>query len=133
MSASVRRVDQEILERDWGREIVWANGGTYCGKLLEMKKGTKGGLQYHQVREETMYLVSGKALLRRDNGTGRELEEVVIYPGEAYHVETGAVHQVEALEDSVFFEASNLHIPDRVRMEPHYGLEGAEEGLPSTA
>lgn len=81
-----------------------------------MKSGGSGALQYHQMKDETFYLVSGRALVRYHDEAG-ELHTVPMYPGESYHVPPGAVHQVEALEDSIFFEASTPVFDDRVRVE----------------
>ena len=55
----------------------------------------------------------------------------MMYPGESYHIQPGAVHQVEAIAECVFFEASTPHHDDRVRVEQQFGLE-ADGGLPTT-
>jgi hypothetical protein len=41
------------------------------------------------------------------------------------------VHQVEAVTNCIFFEASTPHLDDRVRVEEKYGLP-ADGGLPTT-
>lgn len=119
------------LYRDWGEEILIAETPTYLGKVLKMKAGTKGGLQFHRQKEETFYLFSGKAIVRSDDADLRILRQRVMQPGESYHIPPGAVHQVEALTDCVFFEASTPHHNDRVRVEALYGLPG-DGGLPTT-
>ena len=118
-----------ILERDWGTETFIAETDKYLGKILRMNAGTKGGLQFHRTKDETFYLVSGLAIVRFDSGNG--LVQRRMKPGESYHIPPGCVHQVEALKECVFFEASNAVYDDRVRVEARYGLP-AGGGLPTT-
>lgn len=116
--------------RDWGEEIFIARTPKYLGKILKMKAGTKGGLQYHVEKDETFHLVNGSAIVRSDDGDGK-LMKTIMEPGESYHIPPGAVHQVEAVTDCVFFEASTPHFEDRVRCEAQYGLP-EDGGLPTT-
>ena len=95
-----------------------------------MKKGAKGGLQYHRLKNECGILIEGKMLVRYDNGAGT-LSERIIEKGQSFHFPPGSIHQEEALEDCVIIEASTPHFNDRVRVEEEYGLS-AEEGLAST-
>lgn len=120
----------QTLIRDWGKEVFVAETKDYLGKLLYMDAGSKGGLQYHMEKDETFYLLAGRAIVRSDDGTG-QLIEVRMKPGEAYHIPPGAPHQVEAVTECLFVEASTPHYDDRVRVEKAYGLaEGG--GLPTT-
>lgn len=118
------------LHRDWGEEIFVAETDKYLGKVLRMRAGTRGGLQKHVDKDETFHLFSGRALVRCGI-EHRGLMVIPMYPGQSYHIPPGAVHQVEALEDCVFFEASTPHYNDRVRMEAEYGLP-EDGGLPTT-
>ena len=121
----------DVGPRDWGREILVAHvPGKYTVKILKMNKGHKGGLQYHQIKDESAHLLSGKLLFRYDNGDGK-ISERVLLPGESVHIPPDAVHQEEALEDCVIIEGSNPIFNDRVRVEEKYGLE-KKGGLPTT-
>ncbi len=62
----------------------------------------------------------------------RFTKERVCGPGDVVHFPIGAVHQEEALEDTVILEVSTPFLNDRVRVEPLYGMEIPEGGLPST-
>lgn len=126
----IETVYPRALDRDWGEEWFIAETEHYLGKLLKMRAGTKGGLQYHVDKDETFYLAVGRAIVRSDDGHGR-LIETEMGQGECYRIPPGAPHQVEALEDCVFFEASTPHYEDRVRCEDLYGLK-AYGGLPTT-
>ena len=119
--------------RKWGEEVLLCRSpGKYTLKMLRISKGCKGGLQYHRLKDESGYLVSGRLLVRFDNGNG-ELTEKVLEAGSHFRFPPGLVHQEEALEDCVIIEASTAHANDRVRVEHQYGLPHASEiGLPST-
>jgi quercetin dioxygenase-like cupin family protein len=99
-------------------------------KRLFVKKGCKGGLQYHRFKDEAGILVSGKMLIRFDDGNGG-IQEKIVDPGAVFHFPPGVAHQEEALEDCVIIEGSTPIFNDRVRMENEYGL-GEPEGMPTT-
>lgn len=120
----------DVGARSWGREILIAHTPDYIGKVLYMNAGYAGGLQYHREKVETFYLHSGRARVTTDKGDGR-LTSWEMQPGESYHIPAGAVHQVEAIEDCVFFECSTPHFDDRVRVEARYNLK-QDGGLPTT-
>lgn len=122
---------QDVGARAWGREILIAHTPQYIGKVLLMRAGMAGGLQYHREKVETFYLYDGLADVTTDTGDGR-LTTITMQPGQSYHIPAGAVHRVVALRDCVFFEVSTPVFDDRVRMESHYGLP-EDGGLPTTA
>lgn len=112
--AVIEKVTPKVLgPKPWGTELLVAHTETYTGKCLSMKAGHSGPLQYHERKDETFFLFSGRALVRYHDSRG-DLQVTTMYPGESYHVPPGAVHQVEALDDCVFFEASNPVFDDRV-------------------
>lgn len=122
---------ESVGPRNWGEEKLLALiPGVLSLKYLRLKKGKKGGLQYHHKKNECGYLIEGKLIIRFDEGDGK-LKEKVLEPGSSFHFPPGAVHQEEALTDCVIIEASTPHFNDRVRVEEEYGLK-IEEGLPST-
>ena len=121
---------RDVGERNWGREVLIAETAQYVGKCLYMNAGCAGGLQYHREKVETFFLLIGKAIVTTDLGDGKLLE-LLMEPGESYHIPAGVVHKVTAVEDCVFFECSTPVFDDRVRCEALYGLK-QEGGLPTT-
>ena len=120
------------MRRPWGTETFIAESGQYLGKILRMRAGTLGGLQYHRRKDETFYLVSGMARVDMDDGSGQHrLRRPRMMPGESYRIPAGAVHRVTAITDCVFFEVSTPWHDDRVRVERLYG-EPKGTGLPTT-
>src|SRR6476646_3364547 len=52
--------EPKIVDKPWGREIWYAHTDHYAGKVLEVKAGKRLSLQKHAIKEETLYLLSGK-------------------------------------------------------------------------
>jgi len=108
------------VEKPWGYELIWAKTKDYVGKILHINKGHKLSLQYHKIKEETIYLSSGKMNFIFENEKG-ELTEVLLLPGESHHIPTGKKHRMIAIEDCDVFEVSTPHLDDVVRLEDGYG------------
>ncbi len=104
----------KIVEKPWGREIWYAHATHYAGKVLYVTAGQRLSLQKHNVKEETLYLLSGKVTLTYSDVT-YEWE-----PGKAVHIPPNTVHRFEALEDSVLLEVSTPFLDDVVRLEDDY-------------
>jgi mannose-6-phosphate isomerase len=103
----------EIPGKPWGTELVVAHTDQYLGKVLWMKAGHGGAFQLHEKKDETFYLLLGKAMVKYRTDDGGTVEEEM-RAGEAYHVPPGAAHQVTAIEDCVFVEASTPVFDDRL-------------------
>ena len=104
---------RELGVKPWGTELLVAETKDYIGKVLWMRAGASGAMQYHEKKDETFYLYCGKALIRTKTEDG-SIVEWGMSAGESYHVPPGAIHQVEAQTDCVFFEASTPVFDDRV-------------------
>jgi mannose-6-phosphate isomerase-like protein (cupin superfamily) len=121
---------KNLGKRDWGNELLLVLIPKILSlKILKMKKGKKGGLQYHHKKNECGYLISGSLLIRYEK-KGKLLEKV-IKKGDSFHFPPKSIHQEEALTNCTIVEASTPHFNDRVRVEEKYGLK-SQGGLPST-
>jgi mannose-6-phosphate isomerase-like protein (cupin superfamily) len=114
----VRRVD-----KPWGYELVYGLTDRYCGKVLVVRAGEALSLQYHERKDEVLYLQSGRAEVELGERHGPTTTEEV-GPGRAFHLVPGTVHRIRALEDCVFLEASTPELDDVVRLEDRYGRAG---------
>jgi quercetin dioxygenase-like cupin family protein len=113
------------VDKPWGYEVHWARTDRYVGKIIHVNKGHALSLQYHNVKDETIYLSSGKLLFEIDvDGklVGREM-----HPGEAVRVTPKTIHRMTAIEDSDIFEVSTPELHDVVRLEDRYGREGTSK------
>lgn len=112
-------VPYEIPGKPWGTELVIADTPHYTGKILTMHAGHRGGLQYHEQKDESFYLQSGSAIVLFDSGFGH-LFRRLMRPGECIHVPPGAVHQVLAVTDCVLIEVSTPVFDDRVNVSDKF-------------
>ncbi len=111
-----------IVSKPWGHEVIWAQTDRYVGKLLHIKAGHALSVQYHERKDETIYLLRGEMVYRvQENGA---LREVPLRVGEAFRNEPGMIHQMEAVTDCDVLEASTPHLDDVVRLTDRYGREG---------
>ena len=109
------------VEKPWGYELHWAKTARYVGKILHITAGHALSLQYHNVKDETIYLQSGKMLFEYEEG-GRLMSREM-HPGDVFHVTPKTVHRMTAIEDCDVFEVSTPELDDVVRIEDRYGRE----------
>jgi len=113
-----RRVD-----KPWGHELIWALTDRFCDKMIVIETGRRLSLQYHEVKDESILVGSGRLLLHLEDDRGtmttRELG-----PGEAAHIGVGRRHRFEAIERVELIEVSTPELSDVVRVEDDFGREG---------
>lgn len=114
-----RRVD-----KPWGHELIWAHADDYVGKILFVKAGESLSLQFHNVKDESWYIQSGRAMLELGRPGDAILKEEVVTAGACFRFRPGTVHRVTAHEDTTIVEVSTPHLDDVVRLEDRYGREG---------
>ena len=112
--ADVTRVD-----KPWGYELHWAKTDRYVGKVIHVNKGHALSLQYHNIKDETIFLWTGKLLFEIE--VDGQLQQREMSPGEAVHITPKTVHRMTAIEDSDILEASTPELHDVVRLEDRYG------------
>lgn len=115
-------VEVLTVPKPWGHETIWAHSERYVGKILHIKAGHALSVQYHNRKDETVYLLSGELIYRVR--LGDTLEDVVLTAGQSYRITPGTVHQMEAVTDCDVLEASTNELDDVVRLEDRYGREG---------
>lgn len=114
----------QIVEKAWGREIIFTNNEHYCGKLLiHDKAGSKGSMHFHIKKHETFYVQQGSFKIRWIEPLDASIHETMIKVGETWENIPGDMHQIEALEDnSIIFEVSTSDDPnDTFRVLPGDG------------
>ena len=69
---------ESLGHREWGNEdLLVLSSGKYTMKKLSTKAGKRGGLQYHRHKDEANYIISGRLLIRFDDGNGKLIEREV--------------------------------------------------------
>jgi mannose-6-phosphate isomerase-like protein (cupin superfamily) len=116
------RSDIKTVPKPWGHETIWAKTDAYVGKILHIKAGEALSVQYHNVKDETVYLLSGKLIYRvwEDD----KPVDVDLQIGQAFRITPKTVHQMEAVTDCDVLEVSTPHLDDVVRLTDRYGRQG---------
>jgi mannose-6-phosphate isomerase len=113
--------DPERVEKPWGYELIWARSEHYAGKLLAVKAGHALSLQFHREKDESWYVLEGRAELEFAAPGEKATSTEVVTPGAAFRIRPGTVHRIRALEDTVIAEVSTPQLDDVVRLEDSYG------------
>ena len=119
MTAKAGWFDVRFVPKPWGHETIWAVTEEYVGKVLHVKAGHALSLQYHNIKDETIFLWTGKLVLEIQQG--EELVKREMLPGESVHITPHTIHRMTAIEDSDIFEVSTPELDDVVRLEDRYG------------
>jgi mannose-6-phosphate isomerase-like protein (cupin superfamily) len=115
MRFSVRRV-----EKPWGYELIFAHTERYVGKVLHIDAGHALSLQYHERKDETIFVADGSVEFQVEEGGA--LRTIVLSQGESYHVTPGTRHRMTAGEEGCdLFEVSTPELDDVIRLEDRYG------------
>jgi mannose-6-phosphate isomerase-like protein (cupin superfamily) len=117
------RREVRTVPKPWGHEIIWALTDRYCGKILHITAGHSLSVQYHERKDETVYLLSGE-LRYWVQLPGEELKDVNLRAGDAFRITPGTIHYMEAVTDCDVLEASTPELDDVVRLKDRYGREG---------
>ena len=80
------------VEKPWGWELIWAETDQYVGKLLHINAGQRLSKQYHKVKEETVYVITGVLYNYDENDKVQKF-----MPNEAFHVVPEQVHRFGAV------------------------------------
>ncbi len=112
------------MEKPWGFELVWAHTERYVGKLLSIRDGQRLSLQYHRVKDESIYVLRGRLRLTLENDAG-DLELSELDAGAARRIAAGRRHRFEAVGDCELMEVSTPELDDVVRLQDDFGRAGA--------
>ena len=115
MRVPIRRVD-----KPWGYELIFAHTDRYVGKVLHVNAGEALSLQYHNVKDETLYLAEGEVeLVVEEDG---RLVSTTLRGGDSYRITPGTRHRMVAGEEGCdIIEVSTPELEDVVRLEDRYG------------
>lgn len=114
----------EIVIKPWGREEIWIKTGKYAGKFLYIRKGEELSFQHHEVKEETIRVISGtlgvKLGLTFDDAFNSE--PIFLYENATLHILPKTVHRFYApVDDVCVLEISTPELDDIVRHFDKYG------------
>jgi mannose-6-phosphate isomerase len=109
----------QIIKKPWGQEEVIEINDRYMMKKITMLKGHRCSLQYHDIKCETVYVLNGRLRIY----TGASIDQLIsriFESGESITLLPGVIHRMEAIEDSIYLEASTPEMVDVVRLADDY-------------
>ena len=134
----------KIVNKPWGKE-EWLSDGSetkFAFKKILIKAPKKSSIQFHEFKEENIYIASGSGLfhyhekkidvqkfkneqysIEEINTIISEMKSIEIGPGFSAVVKVGTIHSVEALTDITIFEASTTELEDVFRLNDEYGRD----------
>lgn len=124
-----------IINKPWGYEEIWAEGSTgtgYLGKFLHIKSNSRLSLQYHRIKEETIYVKSGTLYMEtlglvsesQDGSVGFQMPNKVTLTyseGQVVNIKPFFTHRFCAKDAPVeLIEVSTNYLEDVIRIEDDY-------------
>lgn len=104
----------KVVDKPWGSEYIYAHTDQYVGKILNIKGGHQLSYQYHNNKEETIYIISGVVEVVTEGETHE------LHTGASFHIKPGFKHRFRAIYDSVISEVSTPFLEDIVRIQDDY-------------
>ena len=108
------------MVKPWGREEHLIISPRYVVKKIVIKSGQSLSLQYHRIKEETVFVHKGTLIVWKSNDF---YDLVTLCPGEIYHVQPGEIHRFgcpENIDECVIIECSTTELDDVVRLDDDY-------------
>ena len=107
------------VEKPWGYEEVWAETDKYVGKRLVILPGHRLSLQYHEKKEETIYVMDGRLRVWESEN---DIKFKDYGTGSVYHVKPGHIHRFGSPDGvlTVLIEVSTPELDDVVRIADDY-------------
>ncbi|MDO8609457.1 MAG: cupin [bacterium] len=117
------------IEKPWGYEIHWVpENKPYMGKVLHISAGKRLSLQYHDKKQETWFLIKGRAKVMWDNKQGNLIETELEYD-KGYSCNLGQKHRLIGITDCEVVEVSTPEIGTTFRLEDDFKRPDETESL----
>jgi mannose-6-phosphate isomerase len=110
------------VPKPWGRELIFAENERYAGKILHIEAGHRLSLQYHERKDETIFVLEGELFLTIEEDGA--LQERILHAGESQRIRPGMRHRMRAEQPCRILEVSSPELDDVVRLEDAYGRAG---------
>jgi mannose-6-phosphate isomerase-like protein (cupin superfamily) len=93
----------EVHPKAWGKEIWLANTDSYCGKIMELRRGWRCSYHYHKIKDETFFIRKGRLLMEIEG------HSYVMHEGDSVRIRPGQKHRFTGLDDGEIIEISTHH------------------------
>ena len=108
------------VEKPWGYELHWVpENFPYIGKVLHVNKDMRLSLQMHDEKQESWFLMSGRAAVIWEDNQGN-LIETELLPGQGYSTHVGQKHRLKGITDTDILEVSTPEAGTTWRLEDDF-------------
>jgi hypothetical protein len=109
-----------VVEKGWGRELIWATNDKYCGKFLYFNKDSKFSMHFHKEKDETWYVLDGKFIVKYINTTNAQIEEKELVVGDLVVLKQGD----GIVADGIFISGNGMlyYLLSLLFFHQHFGL-----------
>lgn len=109
------------VEKPWGFELIFSTPKSkVTSKIEHVNAGKRSSLQYHDIKEEILTLLSGDGYLMLEDSSGN-VKKVKMELRKAYHIVPFQIHRMGAGEsDCEIMESSTPEEGNTVRLEDDY-------------
>lgn len=113
---------EKDFQRPWGGFVKFIDNKPCTVKILFMEKGGKLSLQFHRLREEFWYVISGKIKVTIGKNL-KSLRNRSLKEGENIKIPKKSLHRMEGIQKSKVLEISTGKFieNDEIRIEDKYG------------
>lgn len=112
---------EKITNKPWGKENLLFQGNGYAVKKITLNEGKQTSLHYHEVKHETVMILSGTLDVYIDD-KNNPAEIRSLSAGEYLAISPKVIHRMSASTGQViYFEAQSDHLDDVVRLNDDYG------------
>jgi mannose-6-phosphate isomerase-like protein (cupin superfamily) len=107
------------VEKGWGYEEIWVSNSHYCSKFMHFNKGAKFSMHFHDWKEETWYVMSGRFIVTWIDTKDASVDSRVLEIGDTWHNDRLQPHQLYCEEKGCVLEVSTADsIEDNYRVMP---------------
>jgi len=87
-----------VIEKSWGKEIIYQNHDKYCTKQLIINPGNSTSMHFHIEKHETMIVVSGTLTIEYINN--KETYEIEVEKYNSFVIAPGLPHKLKCLKEN---------------------------------
>ena len=108
------------IEKPWGYELHWVReDAPYIGKVLHINAGARLSLQVHDEKQESWFIMNGKAAVIWEDSNGKMIETELL-PGVGYSTRIGQKHRLKGITEADILEVSTPEKGTTWRLEDDY-------------
>ena len=124
-----KKITRKKVSKPWGYEDRWAITERYLGKVLHIEAGQRLSLQYHEKKDESVYVLDGVLIIEHREQEDEKHKSIVLEEGDTFRIKPLTVHRFCApeLSHATIIEVSTGEIDDVVRLEDDYGRIKSEQ------